>query len=107
MKGLHMFDSGSFIELDDTQLNEELDNIGAGKKPVYKRPIRELLDAVGDKQGSIAVPWKELNPNAKTRATVLQGFKAALKNHPEGKRIKISANPEDAKVTLYVRKASN
>jgi hypothetical protein len=97
-----MFENVDLTELDDAQLDTVLDELGAGKKPVYKRPIRELLDAVGDKQGSLSVAWKELNPNADKRATVIQGFKSALKKHDQGYRIRITANPVDDLVTLYV-----
>jgi hypothetical protein len=99
-----MFDNVSLVELTDEQLQEVQDELGAGKKPVYKKPIRELLDAVGDRQGSISVAWKELNPGADKRATVIQGFKSALKKHEQGYRVRITANPVEDLVTLYVSK---
>jgi hypothetical protein len=97
-------------ELTDSQLTEVLENSGKGKAPVYRKPIREILEYIGDAQGSLSIPYAEINPAAKDRQTVVTGMKNALrtdaKNGKEfGRVAAVRANPDESLVTVVIRAA--
>ena len=73
----------TLTELSDSDLQEALDATGKGKPPVYKAPLRDILAFVGDKCGSVAVPYKDVNADAKNRATVLADVKNVLRKDAE------------------------
>ena len=92
--------------MSDEAIDTLADSMGKGKPPVYKAPIRELLAAAKDKQGSFTVAWKAINPAAEKRATVLMGMRTAIKKHDDAKgRMTVLAATDDSKVTVIVRKA--
>jgi hypothetical protein len=93
-------------EMSDSDIETLADSMGKGKPPVYKQPIRQLLEVAGDKQGSLTIPWKEINPNADKRQTVLMGMRTAIKKHDAAKdRMTVLAATDDAKVTVVIKKA--
>ena len=103
---MSLFDNVSLNELSDADLQAVLDDSGKGKAPVYKRPIRELLELSDGKQGTVAVPYAAINPAAKDRTTVILGMRAAIKKIDEAKdRLIVRANPDDSLVTVYFRAA--
>ena len=93
-------------EMSDSDIETLADSMGKGKPPVYKAPIRDLLALAGDKQGSLTIAWKEINPAAEKRSTVLMGMRTAIKKHDAAKdRMTVLAATDDAKVTVVIRKA--
>lgn len=102
-----MFDNITLNELDDSQLQDVLDAAGKGKPAIYRKPIRELLAVANGSQGTVAVPWKVINPDADKRQTVVSGMTAAIKRDDNAKdRMTIRANTDENLVTVIIRKAA-
>jgi hypothetical protein len=92
----------------DEAITEVLEASGKGKPPVYRKPLREVLAHVGNAQGVLPVDWKEINPTADKRQTVISGLKSALKKDSENGQhfariVGVRAGTDDAKILLVIR----
>lgn len=101
-----MFESLDLTPLTDAEIDEASQS-SAGKPAVYRKPINAVLDKAGDASGSLAIPYALINPDAKTRATVLMGMRNAIKKHDAAKArgMSVKANTDETLVTVYVRAA--
>ena len=101
-----MFESITFEEMTDEEIEAELAaSDGRGKPAIYRPILVQLLSRANGCNISGSLPFSQINPDAKERANVLAGLRGAIKkNSPMFDRISVRAGVGDDDVKVSVKR---